>query len=249
MITVMGATGQVGREITRLLLESGQTVRALGRSERKLAEIRNRGAEALAGDAGDSRFLTDAFRGADAVFTMIPSDPTDPAYRASAHRFGETILAAIRDSGVPDVVFLSSVGADIPSGTGYIAGLYDQEQRLRALAGSGITVRILRPGYFFENFYSSLPLIKEAGILGDSLAAAVQIPMIATRDIARSAAALLTAREENGRAVRELLGPRDLSMNEAAGIIGAAIGRPDVPYVPFSDEEMAAALGAAGFSD
>ena len=58
MITVLGATGHTGREITRLLLDAGEAVRALGRSEHRLAELGRAGAETLAGEATDVAYLT-----------------------------------------------------------------------------------------------------------------------------------------------------------------------------------------------
>ena len=60
MITVMGATGNTGRKIAAALLDAGQQVRALGRAERKLAELGRAGAEVLTGDAGDAAFLARA---------------------------------------------------------------------------------------------------------------------------------------------------------------------------------------------
>ena len=47
MIAVMGATGHTGRRITEILLESGEAVRALGRSREKLARLEKKGAEIL----------------------------------------------------------------------------------------------------------------------------------------------------------------------------------------------------------
>ncbi len=246
MITVMGATGQIGGEITRLLMDAGVTVRALGRSETKLAVLRERGAETRAGDANDAAFLTEAFRGADAVFTMQPSDPTAPDYLADQEQLGQAIVRAIQDSGVPSAVALSSVGADLPDGTGYIGSLYHQEQRLRTLRGTSVT--ILRPGYFFENFYASLDMIRHEGFIGDSISPDVRMPMIATRDIARVAADALTAPGGTGIAIHELLGPCDLSMTEATGIIGQHMGKPDLPYIRVPDADMAAALESLGFS-
>ena len=76
MITVMGATGQTGGAIARRLLDAGKQVRALGRSETKLDELRRAGAEAIAGDMTDPAFLAGAFTGADAVYTLLPFDPT-----------------------------------------------------------------------------------------------------------------------------------------------------------------------------
>jgi len=46
----MGATGNTGREITRLLLEHDRDVRALGPSRDRLVELEMAGAEVVAGD-------------------------------------------------------------------------------------------------------------------------------------------------------------------------------------------------------
>ena len=48
--------------------------------------------------------------------------------------------------------------------------------------------------------------------------------------------------------VRELLGQRDLSFDEATRIIGAKIGKPDLAYVQFPYADYAAALQQAGVS-
>ncbi len=170
MITVMGATGNVGGGITRKLLEAGQDVRALGRSERKLAELERIGAGTLAGDAADPGYLSRAFSGADAVFTLLPYDPFAPGYVAMSNRVGEAIVDAIGESGVGHVVALSSIGADMSSGTGFVVSLHDQEQRLRQLEDTNVMA--LRPGSFFENFYAALEMIEEQAINGDAVAPA-----------------------------------------------------------------------------
>jgi nucleoside-diphosphate-sugar epimerase len=122
MITVMGATGNTGRKIAETLLNAGENVRALGRSESKLAELKREGAEVCIGDTNDAAFLARAFRGADAIYTLLPTDRRAPDYRAEQDRQGEAIARAIRESGVRYVVALSSVGADLSEGTGVIAG-------------------------------------------------------------------------------------------------------------------------------
>ena len=246
MITIMGATGHTGKKITEALLKTGEKVRALGRSEGKLAELKRAGAEILTGDTNDAAFLTKAFRGADAVYTLLPTDPRAPDYRAEQDRQGEAIVKAIRESGVQYVVALSSAGAELSSGTGPIAGLHAQEQSLRQL--KGVNVLLLRPVSFFENFYEAIGLIKREGINGNSVAPDLPIPMVATRDIADAAAKALKARDWHGVVVRELLGPRDLSFTEATHIIGKRIGKPDLRYVQFSDEDQARALVQAGMS-
>ncbi len=180
MISVMGATGNTGKKIAERLLIAGESVRGLARTENKLAELQNAGAEVLAGDTNDAAFLTTAFRGADAVYTLLPTDPSSPDYRAAQDRQGEAIVKAVRDSGVKYVVALSSLGGDLSKGTGVIEGLHAQEERLKQL--EGVNVLLLRPVSFFENFYNSLGLIKQEEINGDSVVADVPVPMIATRD-------------------------------------------------------------------
>ncbi len=240
MITVMGATGRIGRRVTLLLREQGHEVRGIGRSADRIAAT---GAEPCAGDAADATFLTAAFQGADAVFTMLPDDASEPDHRAAQDAKGEAIAAAVRASGVGYVVMLSSLGADLPAGTGFIEGLHAQEQRLRA---TGVPLFVLRPGWFLENAAASLPAIEQLGVAADALAPEVGVPMVATRDVADVAVAALASRDRTG--VAELLGPRDLTPIEVTAILGARLGRPDLPYVQLPAGEVIGALVGAGFS-
>ena len=247
MITVMGATGNVGGQMVRRLLAAGETVRAVGRNPHALAELAAAGAETLSGDAADTAFLTRAFSGADAVHTLLPADPTSIDFRADQARLGEAIVTAVRDSGVRTVTALSSLGADLPEGTGFIAAsLHPQERRLRGL--DGVDVLLLRPTLFFESIVAAVDTVEAIGINVDVVDPDVPVPMIATRDVAHAAADALCARDWSGVEVRELLGPCDLTYREATRILGAAIGRPDLQYVRLPDDEMAAALVEAGFS-
>jgi uncharacterized protein YbjT (DUF2867 family) len=246
MITVMGATGHIGRQITQRLLAAGEPVRAIGRNPRGLAALAAEGAETFAGDAGDPAFLTRAFRGADAVHTLLPYDPTSPDFRAEQAWLGGTIVTAVRDAGVRHVVALSSLGADLPAGTGFIAGLHAQEQRLRAL--DGVDLLVLRPGLFFESIAAGVDVVQALGVNADAVDPDAPVPMVATRDIAEVAAAALVSRDWTGVEVRELLGPCDLSYAEATRILGAALGRPGLEYVRLPDAEMVEALVQAGFS-
>src|SRR5262249_54098167 len=72
---------------------------------------------------------------------------------------------------------------------------------------------------------------------GGAIAADLAFPQIATRDIAPVGAAALRARDFTGFTVRELMGPRDLTMREATRILGHKIGKPALAYVqfPYSD--------------
>jgi len=246
MIAVMGASGHTGGQISAWLLQNGENVRGLGRSADKLAGLQRKGAEVLTGDATDAAMLTQGFRGADAVYTLLPTDPQSLDLRKKWDQEGEAIVKAIRASGVRYVVFLSSVGADLPEGTGPIAGLHAQEERLRKLPD--VNVLILRPASFFENFYAILGLIKHQGINGGAVAPNLWLPMIATRDIAEVAVRALKARDWTGVVVRELLGARDFTFAEATRIIGVHIGKPDLQYVQFPYAAFASSLVQMGIS-
>lgn len=239
MITVMGATGRVGRRIVAALA-ADEKVRAVGRSPQRLAA---HGAVPYGGDATDAAFLTAAFQGADAVFTMLPADVHEPEQRAAQDAKGEAITAAVRDSGVPYVVMLSSLGAELASGTGYIEALHRQERRLSAL---GVPLLVLRPTWFLENAADALPTVEALGCVADSLDADLPVPMVSAVDVAAAAADALRTRERTG--VVELLGPRDLTQTEVAALLGERLGRPGLPYVRLPDAEMVDALVGAGFS-
>jgi len=246
MIAVMGASGNTGGRISEQLLQRGEKIRALGRSSQRLAGLERKGADRRTGDATDAAFLTGAFRDADAVYTLLPPDPQSRDLRKTWDHEGEAIVKAVRDGGVRYVVFLSSIGADLPAGTGPVAGLHAQEERLRRLPG--VNALILRPAYFFENFYATLGLIKHQGINGGAVAPDLRLPMIATRDIADVAARALKARDWTGVVVRELLGPRDITFAEATRIIGALIGKSDLKYVQFPYADFASSLVQMGIS-
>ena len=233
-ITVMGATGRIGKRISEQLLKKGEQVRALGRSASKLSDLKNSGAETLAGEATDAVFLADAFRGADAVYTLLPYDPNESDYYAKQKKVSAAIIEAVQESGVQNVVFLSSLGADQSSDTGAILSLHDHEQLLRRVENSNVLA--LRPGPFFENLYGLLEVIKQEGVGGEAFAPDVLLPMMATRDIADAASEALSTRDWKGFVVRELLGERDISFTEVTRIIGERIGLPDLHYVQFPYE-------------
>lgn len=247
LVTITGATGHIGGAIAERLLKDGHRVRCIGRSKEKLAPLTSKGAEVSIGDQSDSAFLTEAFKGADAVFAMIPPNPAAPNMRADQRNFANSIAEAVKNAGVKRVVALSSLGAEHESGTGPIAGLREFEDLLKTVPD--LSVVALRPTYFMENFLYSIPMIKDAGFIGGSVLGGVELPMIATRDIAEVAAEYLAEPTFDGFTVRELLGPADLTFLKATSILGAAIGKPDLPYVEFSKEDYRKGLLDAGFSE
>lgn len=243
MYAVIGATGNTGRVVAEELLAGGRGVRAVGRSEERLAPLVEKGAEAFVGDVSDSEFVARACDGVGGVYCLIPPR-YDVDLRAWQTKVGTALVSGIHAAGVPYVLNLSSVGAQHHEGTGPIAGLREQEDRLNEL--NVANVLHLRPGWFMENLFMSLDSIRAMGALGMPIRGDVPIAMIATRDIGAEAARRLVALDFEGHHSRELLGPRDYTLTEVAGIVGAAIGKPDLPYVQVPEEAAAAALTEMG---
>lgn len=243
MIAVMGASGNTGRVIAEALLDKGEKVRVLGRSAERLKALEQRGAEVRIGDAADAAYLAAAFRGAAAVYTLIPPHPASTDFRADQHRVSEAVVAAIRTSGVRHVV---SLGTIVESTTCPAAGVGSHEDRLKSL--DGVNTLALHAGFFFENHFLGLPGIRQQGVHGTPIDPDIAIAMIATRDIAAVAARALRERDFEGFKVRELLGERDLTMKQVTRMLGERIGRPDLPYVQITPEAFIAGLLQMGLS-
>jgi uncharacterized protein YbjT (DUF2867 family) len=246
MITVLGATGQVGGKIVDLLMKKGEKVRLVARGADRLRPFVGKQAQALAGDALDTEFLVKAFSDARAVFTLIPPNPKAENFLAYADTIGESIARALEIARVDHVVNLSSVGGELPAGTGPVVGLNHMEKRLNAI--TGLNVLHLRAAYFMENLLMDIEMIKSKGLTGSAVRGDSKMPFIATKDVAEYAAERLIGCDFVGSSVRYLLGQRDLSMIETTEIIGRKINKPDLAYVMFPYDEAEKGMTAAGLS-
>jgi uncharacterized protein YbjT (DUF2867 family) len=233
--------------VAKNLLARGQKVRVVGRNAANLQPLAAEGAEIFIGDASDASALTKAFHKADAAYVMIPPNPTGNDYRAFQDRASDAIAAAVRNAGVKHVVSLSSFGADKSSGTGPVVGLHDLEQKLNQI--DGVNVLHLRAGYFMENTLPQVGAIRMAGSMIGPVSPNLKLPMIASRDIGAAAVVALLRLGFQGKQTQELQGQRDLDYTEAAGIIGKAIGKPDLGYIHAPDDQIRAAMVQMGVSD
>jgi len=247
MYVIMGATGNIGSKLANILLDKGEKIKVIGRSAERLKPFVDHGAEAAIGDVSDVGFLTNVFKGADAVFAMIPPAYTANDFRDYYNEIGANIFKSIQESGVIHVLFLSSIGAHLSEKTGPIKGLYDVEQRLNNL--DDVNILYLRPTYFMENLLANIGMIKNMGINGGGIKGDVKFAMIATKDIAPVAADHLLKRDFSGKTVHELLGERDISMDEVTKVFGEKIGKPDLGYVQFSAEDEKKGMMDFGLSD
>jgi len=246
MYVVTGATGNTGRLVANRLLDQGKKVRVIGRSAERLQSFVARGAEAFVADVNDQAALTKAFSGVDGVYAMIPPSATSQDYRSEQRRAAGALAGALEQSGVKHAVVLSSMGADKQAGTGPVAGLYEFEEILNRIAG--LNVVHLRAGYFMENTLGQAAAIHAMGKTAGPLRGDLKLPMIATKDIGNTAAELLLTLGFSGKQTRELLGQRDLSMDEVTAMIGKALDKQDLKYVQLTDEQTQQTFVRMGMS-
>jgi uncharacterized protein YbjT (DUF2867 family) len=221
MFVIAGVTGHVGSVVADELLAKKQPVKVIVRDSAKGAPWAKKGAQVAVGGLQDSAFLTAALKGAAGFFTLLPPDFAASDFYAAQRKTADAIAAAVKASGVPHVVMLSSVGANLATGNGPIRGLHYLENALRA---TGTTLSAIRAGYFQENAANSLAPARQAGIFPNFMASAdYPVPMIATRDIGTLAAKLLLDKPKKSEIV-DLQGPA-YSIRQVAEKLGAALGK------------------------
>jgi uncharacterized protein YbjT (DUF2867 family) len=220
MFVIAGATGHVGSVAADRLLTAGAPVKVIVRDAGKGARWSARGVEVAVGDLGDPAFVAGALQGAGGFFALIPPDWGAADVFAGQRRIADAVAAGVLASGIPHVVMLSSVGADLPAGTGPIKGLHYFEERVRE---TGTTLTALRASYFQENAGSALVPARSAAIFpnfGDR--DDVAFPMVATRDIGEEVARCLL-NPPGASEVVDLVGP-SFSARDVASALGAAMG-------------------------
>jgi uncharacterized protein YbjT (DUF2867 family) len=247
MYVVMGASGNTGHVVANTLLTRGEKVRVIGRNSAHLQPLVSKGAEPFIADVTDASALAKAFHGAETAYVMIPPNITSQDPLGYSSRVSDAIAAAVQKAGTKNVVALSSIGAELPSGNGPVASLHNLEQKLNQIASANVL--FLRAGYFMENTLPQVNPIRQMGSAVGPLRADLKVPMIATRDIGTAAADILLHPTIRGKQTRELLGQRDLSYAEVAAIIGKALGKSDLKYVQVPDDQFRAALVQMGMSE
>lgn len=241
---VIGATGNTGRVVAEELLKNGHIVRAVGRSADKLSKLAKHGAEVFIGDVTSASDMQGAFAGAAAAYVMIPPNFTAANFRTYQDEATDNFADAISKCGTKYVVTLSSVGANHAAGVGPICGLHYMERQLDGIPD--LNTLHLRAGFFMENTFGSLGMIKNMGIYGAACPPDKPWPLIDTQDIGHYAAKRLDALNFNGKNVQYLLGARDLSGSEVANILAKTLGLATLPYVECSYEQMKQGMLSAG---
>ena len=222
MFAITGISGQVGGAVARTLIQNGKKIKAVVRDKKRAEEWAGKGCEAAIADIYDADALNEAFRGVEGVFALFPPvfDPK-PDF-PEARKIAVALKSAIEKAHPRRVVYLSTIGADAGE-TNLLTQHTIVEGALRDLP---VPVTFLRAAWFMENALWDVPSARNEGVLNSFLQPLNRaVPMIATADIGKLAAQLLTETWKGSRVV-ELEGPARYSPIDLARVFSLALGHP-----------------------
>lgn len=224
MFVIAGVTGHTGSVVANTLLAAGKPVRVIVRDAAKGEAWKSKGAEVVVASLDDRAALAQALKGAEGVYLLLPPNGwTQTNIAAARARDAAAIVGAVTDAKPKHVVLLSSIGAQLPAGTGPIKYLRPLEEGLRA---SGVPSTFLRASAFMENWGGMLKGAIDGGALYYGLAPTTRVAQVATQDIGKTAARLLVEGAPAKTRVVNLAGPAEFSLDEIAATISKVAGKP-----------------------
>ena len=238
---VAGVSGNSGSVVAETLLARRENVRVVVRQASEAGPWTARGAEVAIADLEDAHSLARALSGASGAYLLTPPSVTAPSLRAHQTHVARSLAAAAAESRIAHVVFLSGFAAHRDTGSGPLAGLHDAERLLGAVPG--LRLSSIRAGYFYENVFPVLNVVKDAGVLPSFFPADLPVPMVGTRDIGLLAAEVLL--DAKSRGVVEL--GAGLRYAEIACVLGELLGK-RVRVEEIAIDAIAPTIASLGFN-
>ncbi|UWZ84204.1 SDR family oxidoreductase [Occallatibacter riparius] len=214
-ILVTGATGNVGREVVKNLLNRGVEVRALARKPESVSFPA--GVEVVQGDLTDPESVRAAVNGVDKLFLLnaVVADELTQAL---------ITYGIAKREGIKHVTYVSVYKADHFRDVPHFASKVAVENALHEF---GVPYTVLRPGYFFQNDLTLKPLLEQMGIYPMPIGTA-GISAIDSRDIAEAAAITLTKQGHEGQTY-DLVSSSQITGPGNAALWSKALGK-DIFY-------------------
>lgn len=235
MLVVTDAAGPVGSIVVATLLEDGERIRCVDTSIQELEGATNNGTETWAGDLTDRIALAKAFQGSSAAFLALPYQARRREdFCEYQDKVSEAYAAAVADSSIRYVVTQSRAGTHQHARSEFFAGFHRFEERLNHIPH--LNVLHLRPAHFPEHLGAEL--IESLNIVVGAIRPGLPLPIVFPGDVAAFAAERMRKRDFEGRQTQELLGQRDMTMEEFAAALGHALGKTNLRYVKLPTRAM-----------
>lgn len=246
-IIITGSLGHISKPLAEILVQDEHAVTVISSKPEMKQEIEAIGATAAIGTLEDVDFLAATFKGADAVYTMIPPNNFfDQSLELKTYygRIATNYSQAIELSGVKRLVHLSSIGAHLDKGSGIILAHHNAEVVLNKL--SNVSITFMRPTAFYYNLYGFVNVIKETGNIMSNYGEEDQIVWVSPIDIAAAIAEEIQT-PLVGVKIR-YVASEELSCDEVANILGTAIGKPALKWKLISTEQLQSGLAKIGMN-
>ncbi|MEZ5563814.1 MAG: NmrA family NAD(P)-binding protein [Gammaproteobacteria bacterium] len=216
MIVITGASGNVGREIVPLLLQSGTAFRALGRDAGALKRRFGPGLDAVDFDFANPASWDAALAGVRFLLIVLPI----PRPQIINQQIKPFIRSAIA-KGCQHIAYIS-----VPAAAHNAKIPHHITERF--LEGCGIDYTLLRAAYFMQNFSRPDPGhdvdLRDRDELYLPLGSDVHY-LIDTRDLAAATVAVMLNPKAHARKAYDLVGDIK-TMPEAAQVFSDILGRP-----------------------
>jgi uncharacterized protein YbjT (DUF2867 family) len=229
VVTVVGATGFVGRHVVARLQDCGYTVRAVSRRGARRPEWGDR-VQPLVGDVETGSGIGSAMLGARAVVHLvaIPRETGERTFEAVNVGGVRHVLEAMHAAGVRRIVHLSVLGVTDEPAYRYLSSKWRGEQLVRE---SGLDWVVLRPSIMFgpgDGFFSLIETTLRwwsPGVVAIPAAGAVRFQPLAVEDLAVAVERCLAEPSRCG-SVYELGGPAYLTYPELVDAVMQATRHP-----------------------
>jgi uncharacterized protein YbjT (DUF2867 family) len=247
-IILTGSLGHISRSLTVELVDKGHQVTVISSKDERKKDIEALGARAAIGSVEDPSFLAKAFSGADAAYLMEPPAnffDKNMDVHSYVTKIAHSFVQAVQRSGIQRIVHLSSIGAHTDKGIGMLSFHYNVEQILGQLPAE-VAIVFLRPVGFYYNLLAFIPVIRNQGAIVSNYGGDDKEPWVSPTDIAAAAAKAIT-QPFTGRTI-QYLASDEVSPNEVAAVLGAAIGQPDLQWKAIPDEQLLNGMVTAGMN-
>ncbi|MFY0612798.1 MAG: NmrA family NAD(P)-binding protein [Hyphomicrobiaceae bacterium] len=245
MFVISGATGNTGSIVAQTLIDQGQPVRVIVRSEEKGAHWKAQGAEVAIAEIMDTDALTKALEGASGAYFLLPPDLTNEDFIGDSLKRAEAAVRAASAARLPHAVILSSVGAQHSDNVGPISTIAHLE---KLFVAASIPLSAVRPGYFLENIQDVMPAVLHEGVYPSMiLPLNFKIDMVATKDIGLTVADALVNPPAVPHRVIELKGAQQYSAEDIAAELTKSLNR-EITAIPVPQEAWIDVLKGSGLS-
>lgn len=245
MFVISGATGNTGSLVAQTLIDQGQPVRVIVRSEEKGVTWKAKGAEVAVAEIMDTEAMAKALEGAHGAYFLLPPDLNNEDFLGESLKRAESIVEAATAARLPHAVILSSVGAQHADKVGPISTIAYLE---KLFVAASIPVSAVRPGYFLENIQELMPVVQHEGIYPSMiLPLDFKIDMVATKDIGLTIAEALIYPPSIPHRVIELKGAKQYSAEDIAAQFSKSLNR-QITAVPVPQDSWVDIFMQSGFS-